>query len=90
LQTPRQLADEETRHVRLDEVPVDEVDGSSRDPYSDEGVVCRIDASGIAALTLMRRLCPSVHEDHPGLLLLDPSLTLNQGVHCMIEGVQIP
>jgi hypothetical protein len=89
-QALRKFADEEAGYVGLDEIPIDEVVDLSVDPDSDEGVVRRVDSSRVAALTLMRRLRQPVHEGHPGLFLLDSSLTLSQGVHGSIEGMQIP
>jgi hypothetical protein len=89
LQATGQLADEEARDVRFDEVPVDKVSGLSINPYSDQGIVGRINTSRIMALTLMRRLCPSGHKGDPRLLLLNPSLTYNESVHGAIEGEEV-
>jgi hypothetical protein len=88
-QATRQLADEEARYVGFDEIPTDEVGDFPVDPDSNQGVVGRINAPGVAALTLVRRLRPPVHESDPSLLFLDSSLAFDQGIHGTIERDQI-
>jgi hypothetical protein len=37
----------------------------------------------------MRRLSPFVHEGDPGVLLFNPSLALDEGIHGAIEDAQV-
>jgi hypothetical protein len=88
-QATRQLTDEEARYIGFDEIPTDEVGDLPVDPDSHQRIVGRIGAPGIAALTLVRRLRPPVHESDSRLFFLDSSLTFDQGVHGTFERKQI-